>query len=122
MLGVPNEIVKDLLTQALPTALGFGIAGAVALGIFLIANRFFGLFNYASLGPTEVDKVARTYLKHVVTKADGGDYSRGVINAGGTLYYFKWHYGQSFEIFPLIYERYSSDTDLLGAPRLTLPV
>lgn len=114
--------MKDLITPALSTALGIAVAGAAALGLFIIANRFLGLFNYAELSREEVDKVARTYLKHVVTKADGPTYSRGVVNAGGTLYYFKWHYGQSFEIFPLIYERYSSDRDLLGAPRLVLPV
>jgi len=115
--------VKDIITQALPIALGLGIAGGLALGLFLIANRFFGLFNYASLGPAEVDKVARKFLGgNVVTKADGPDYSRGIINTGGVLYYFKWYYGRSFEFFPTPYERYSGDTDLLGAPHLVLPV
>mgnify|MGYP001564356098 CR=1 FL=1 len=122
-MGPPHLSVKDLITQALPSALGLLIAGGVVLGSFLIFNRFFGLFNYAQLSPTQVDKVAQKYQGNIVTKAEGANYSRGVINTGGTLYYFKHHYGKSFEIFPVIVpERYSTDTDLLGAPILVLPV
>ena len=115
--------MKDLFTQGpLSTALGIGIAGGVALGLFLVANRYFGLFNYARLTPTQVDKVAMKYQNNTVTRADGANYSRGVVNAGGSLYYFNHQFGKSFEIFPLIWERYSTDQDLLGAPLLKLPV
>lgn len=87
-------------------------------------NRFFGIFNYAQLSPAQVDKVAQKYLsRDVITKADGPNYSRGIISFGGTLYYFKWYYKQSFEIFPVIVpERYSTDIDLIGGPKLVLPV
>ena len=88
--------MKDIITnQALGTALGVSIAGVIALGLFLIANRFFGIFNYASLSPAQVDKVAQKYLsRDVITKADGPNYSRGIISFGGTLYYFKHMFGE----------------------------
>lgn len=114
--------MNKFIDQVAATALGIVIAGGLALGSFLIAHRFFGLFSYPSLTPTQVDKVAMKFQAHTVTKAEGPDYSRGVINAGGSLYYFKHVYGKSFDIYPLVYERYSTDTDILGAPRLTIPV
>ena len=115
-------LVKNFIEPVLSVALGIVVAGALALGSLYIANRFFGLFNYASLSPTQVDKVAMKFVSHAVTKADGPSYSRGVVNMGGTLYYFKHIYGQSFDIFPMVYERYSTDIDLFGAPILVNPV
>mgnify|MGYP001612907761 FL=1 len=114
--------MKNFIEPVLSVALGIVVAGALALGSFFVLNRFFGLFNYADLSPTQVDKVAMKFIKHAVTKADGPSYSRGVVSMNGVLYYFKHHYGQSFEIFPMVYERYSTDRDLLGAPVLVNPI
>ena len=123
--GPQLSLVKNftsLTEPVLSVALGIVVAGALALGSFFVLNRFFGLFNYADLSPTQVDKVAMKFIKHAVTKADGPSYSRGVVSMNGVLYYFKHHYGQSFEIFPMVYERYSTDRDLLGAPVLVNPI
>ena len=114
--------MKNFTDNAVSTALGVSIAVGAAVGLFVIANRFFGWFNYAELSPTQVDKVALKFQNHTVTKAEGPGYSRGVVNAGGSFYYFKHVYGKSFDIFPMIYERYSTDKDLLGAPVLVMPV
>lgn len=114
--------MKDLFTPALGTALGVSIAVAVAVGLFLVAQRLLGFFSYSGLTSVQIDKVAHKYLGNVVTKADGPDYSRGVINTGGSLYYFSWHYGKSFEVYPLVMERYQIDKSILDNPHLVLPV
>jgi len=116
--------MKIDIDKILETSIGVLIAAGVLGAGLLIANRIFGLFAYASLSPTEVDKVAKQYDKYkIVTRVCDSTHCRGVYDMGGTLYYYKWEFGKSYEIFPLVYERYTTDNILWFAPspKLVLP-
>lgn len=107
----------------LNTAIGLLLGGSViALGL-LIANRILGVYAYPSLSPDQVDKVAKEYDHRfrIVSRACDATHCRGIYDMGGSLYYYSWEFGKSYTIYPVLYERYSTDFSLGDKPSLTYP-
>lgn len=109
--------------RILETAMGVLVAGGIACIALLIANRLFGVYSYPSLSPSQVDAVAKHYDSRfrIVTRACDSTHCRGIYDMGGSLYYYSWEKGRSYTIYPLVYERYSTDFSLGDKPPLTFP-
>jgi hypothetical protein len=110
---------NNIIDTALGVVLGAGIIGAA----LFIANKYFGLFAYPGLSPKELEKVYGELNRRykIVSRVNGSDYSRGIYDVGGSLYYYYYTYGQDLVLYPLVFERYTTDTSLLGNPKLTYP-
>ena len=115
--------MKINLDRLLEMSLGLLLAGGLSLGLFLIANRLFGIYSYPSLSPDQVDKVAKQYDSRfrIVTRACDATHCRGIYDMGGSLYYYSWEKGKSYTIYPLLFERYSTDISFGDKPPLTYP-
>lgn len=115
--------MKINIDAILNTALGLLLAGGIGLVGFLIANRLLGIYAYPALSPKEVEAVANQYERRyrIVTRACDSTHCRGVYDVGGSLYYYNYEFGRSFSIYPLFYERYSTDISLGDKPPLTFP-
>ena len=113
------KLNNHIIDTALGVVLGAGIIGAV----LFIANKFFGTFAYPGLSPQELDRVYRELDRRfkIVSRVNGPNYSRGIYDAGGSLYYYYYTYGQDLVLYPLVFERYTTDSSLLGNPKLTYP-
>lgn len=109
--------------QIINTALGLLLAGGIGVALFLIANRLFGVYAYPSLSPEQVDKIASLYENRfrIVTRACDSTHCRGIYDVGGSLYYYSYEFGKSYTIYPVIYERYSTDISFGDKPPLTFP-
>lgn len=115
--------MKINLDAILNTALGVLLSvGLLGVG-FLIANRLLGIYAYPSLSPAQVDKVAKEYDRRfrIVTRACDATHCRGIYDVGGSLIYYNWEFGKSYTIYPLLFERYSTDISLGDKPPLTYP-
>lgn len=115
-----NFDLKLALSLAGGVLLSVGLIGLAAL----VANRLFGFFSYPALSPGQVDAVAKEYDRRfrIVTRACDATHCRGIYDMGGSLYYYSWHFGKSYEIYPVVYERYTTESILLGdKPSLTYP-
>ena len=107
----------------LNNAAGVLLAGGAALTAFLVAHHLFGILAYPALSPSQVDKVAKRYDSRykIVTRACDATHCRGIYDMGGVLYYYKYEFGKSYTIFPMFYERYSTDISLGDKPPLVIP-
>jgi len=105
------------------TSLGVLLGAGVGVLALIVANRLFGVFAYPSLSPDQVDKVAKQYDSRfrTVTRACDSTHCRGIYDMGGSLYYYNWEKGSSYTIFPMMYERYSTDFSLGDKPPLVFP-
>ena len=112
--------LKDILTYV-----GIAVAGtAGAYAVFKILQEYFGLFAYPSLNPEQVNRVAQEYYKRfkVVTSACDSTHCRGVLDTGGALYYYNFQFGRSYEIYPMLMEKYLTTKPIFGdAPALVYP-
>lgn len=112
--------LKEILTYV-------GIAGAAGIGayaLFKIAQDYFGVFAYPSLNPSQVNDVANEYYKRfkVVTSACDNTHCRGVLDTGGALYYYRWEFDKSYEIYPMLIEKYLTTKPIFGdSPQLVYP-
>ena len=100
------------------------MAGGVALALFYVGQRFFGLFSYPGLAPEEVDRIAKEYDTRfkILSRVQGGNYFRGVYEGNGHLYYYRYTPGRDFSIYPLVDEFYTTRRNLLGSnPKLVYP-
>jgi len=114
-----NLKLDSILETAIGALLAMGIAG---IG-FLLANRVFGIYAYPQLTSVQVDKVAKEYDSRfrIVTRACDSTHCRGIYDVGGSLIYYNWEFGKSYTIYPLLYERYSTDFSLGDTPALVFP-
>lgn len=114
---------KIKVNHIIEEALGILLAGGVSLAIFLILNRAFGVYSYPQLTPTQVEKVAKEYDSRfrIVTRACDSKHCRGIYDMGGSLYYYSYEFGKSYTIYPVLYERYSTDISFGDKPPLTYP-
>lgn len=109
--------------------LALSLAGGVLLSIgllglgALVANRLFGFFSYPALSPGQVDAVAKEYDRRfrIVTRACDATHCRGIYDLGGSLLYYNWEFGRSYTIYPVLFERYSTDISFGDKPPLVYP-
>jgi hypothetical protein len=82
-----------------------------------------GVFAYPGIGAEGIDQVAQEYDKRfkIVTRAQAGTATRGIYDVGGSLYYYKYEPGVSYEIYPVIIERYDAAPSMFGNTRLLVP-
>ena len=102
-----------------------GVLLSVALigGAALVANRLLGIFAYPALSPSQVDAVAREYDRRyrIVSRACDATHCRGIYDLGGSLLYYNWEFGKSYTIYPVLFERYSTDISFGDRPSLVYP-
>ena len=111
--------IKAVLETAVGVVVGVGLLGVGAL----IANRLFGIYAYPHLTSQQVDTIAKQYDSRfrIVTRACDSTHCRGIYDMGGSLYYYSWEKGKSYTIYPLFYERYSTDISFGDKPPLVFP-
>lgn len=111
--------LNSILNSALGIVLGLAIAGVG----FLVANRVLGVYAYPELSPSQIENIAKEFDRrfHIVSRACDTTHCRGVYDMGGSLYYYSWEFGKSYTIYPVLYERYSTDFSLGDKPSLTYP-
>lgn len=99
------------------------LAGGVVLGGLWVFQKVFGFLEYPGISPRDVDNVAREIDKRfkIVTRAREGNTLRGIYDMGGTLYYYRYDPGQNYMIYPMLYERFTTEQTLFNNVQMVYP-
>lgn len=99
------------------------LAGGLAIVGFFAAQKIFGLLEYPGISPQQVDSVAKEIDSRfkIVTRALENDTWRGIYDMGGSLYYYRYKPGFEYILYPLIYERFTSESSLINNVEMAYP-
>ena len=129
-----TKISKHFLEDTGAIIAGIGITAVAAAALFFTA-RHFGYFSYIGLSADDVASVMAEVdsrfkiLSRVHGRTWNSDFYRGIYSGGDTAYPLYYRYeifddgNASLEIYPLVYEKWSTNQDIFGTTGdLTFPI